>query len=67
MGFALGLHGLKPGFAWFQTQDKPAKNRVYFLTTPYQASGVRRQESGIRNQETEKLPAAKPPSVQAAS
>jgi hypothetical protein len=34
MGFALGLHGLKPGFAWFQTQDKPAKNRVYFLTTP---------------------------------
>jgi hypothetical protein len=35
MGFALGLHGLKPGFAWFQTQDKPAKNRVYFLTTPY--------------------------------
>jgi hypothetical protein len=33
MGFALGLHGLKPGFAWFQTQDKPAKNRVYFLTT----------------------------------
>jgi hypothetical protein len=22
MGFALG-HGLKPGFAWFQTQDKP--------------------------------------------
>jgi hypothetical protein len=36
MGFALGLHGLKPGFAWFQTQDKPAKNRVYFLTTPYE-------------------------------
>jgi exopolyphosphatase/guanosine-5'-triphosphate,3'-diphosphate pyrophosphatase len=35
MGFALRLHGLKPGFAWFQTQDKPAKNRVYFLTTPY--------------------------------
>jgi hypothetical protein len=35
MGFALGLHGLEPGFAWFQTQDKPAKNRVYFLTTPY--------------------------------
>jgi hypothetical protein len=35
MGFALGLHGLKPGFAWFQTQDKPAKNRVYFLTSPY--------------------------------
>jgi hypothetical protein len=34
MGFALGLHGLKPGFAWFQTQDKPAKNRVYFLTPP---------------------------------
>jgi hypothetical protein len=33
MGFALGLHGLKPGFAWFQTQDKPSKNRVYFLTT----------------------------------
>jgi hypothetical protein len=33
MGFALGFHGLKPGFAWFQTQDKPAKNRVYFLTT----------------------------------
>jgi hypothetical protein len=32
--FALGLHGLKPGFVWFQTQDKPAKNRVYFLTTP---------------------------------
>jgi hypothetical protein len=30
----LGLHGLKPGFSWFQTQDKPAKNRVYFLTTP---------------------------------
>jgi hypothetical protein len=25
MGFALALHGLKPGFAWFQTQDKPAK------------------------------------------
>jgi hypothetical protein len=25
---------LEPGFAWFQTQDKPAKNRVYFLTTP---------------------------------
>ncbi|MDR2688780.1 MAG: hypothetical protein LBB76_03360 [Azoarcus sp.] len=23
MGFALGLHGLKPGFAWFQTQNKP--------------------------------------------
>jgi hypothetical protein len=33
-GFCVGLHGLKPGFAWFQTQDKPAKNRVYFLTIP---------------------------------
>jgi hypothetical protein len=37
MGFALGLHGLKPGFAWFQIQDKPAKNRVYFLTPPNRA------------------------------
>jgi hypothetical protein len=27
-GFALGLHGLKPGFAWFQTQDKPAKSGI---------------------------------------
>jgi hypothetical protein len=33
MGFALGLHALKPGFAWFQTQDKPAKNRVCFLSS----------------------------------
>jgi hypothetical protein len=22
-GFALGLHGLKPGFAWFQTPNQP--------------------------------------------
>jgi hypothetical protein len=35
MDFALGLHGLKPSFAWFQTQDKPAKNGGYFLTHPY--------------------------------
>jgi hypothetical protein len=27
MGFTLVfLYGLKPGFAWFQTQDKPAKS-----------------------------------------
>jgi hypothetical protein len=32
LGFTLGLHGLKPGFAWLQTQDKPAKMGVYFLT-----------------------------------
>jgi hypothetical protein len=30
MGFALGLHGLAPGFAWFQTQDKPAKIEFIF-------------------------------------
>jgi hypothetical protein len=32
VGFALGLHDLEPGFAWFQTQDKPAKVDFYFLT-----------------------------------
>jgi hypothetical protein len=26
-GVTLGLHGLKPGFAWLQTQDNPAKSR----------------------------------------
>jgi hypothetical protein len=48
MGFALGLHGLKAGFAWFQTQDKPAKNRVYFLTTP--KSGGKTLPSKTRTQ-----------------
>jgi hypothetical protein len=39
-GFCVGLHGLKPGFAWFQTQDNPAKNRVYFLTPPLRGPAI---------------------------
>jgi hypothetical protein len=29
-GFAPGLHGLKPGFAWFQTPNQPGKK--WFFT-----------------------------------
>jgi hypothetical protein len=34
-GFTLGLHGLKPGFAWFQTQDKPAKSRFLLFAVSF--------------------------------
>jgi hypothetical protein len=43
----LGLHGLKPGFAWFQTQDKPEKSR-FLLFDVYFAASLQKETKSAR-------------------